>query len=241
MTIYSNEFYETNKAGSSRSAGVVVPLVMDLINPNSVIDVGSGVGTWLSKFEDHGVKDITGVDGDYVDRSRLEIPENRFMAADLREPLHLARTFDLVVSLEVAEHLPSECAAEFIASLARLGNVVLFSAAIPYQGGTNHVNEQWPDYWARHFEANGFVPVDCIRRKIWRNTEVEWWYAQNLLVFVAEKMLSSYPRLQREFELMGADQLSVVHPQKYLYCIQWGEGLQQSLVEAQAESQEGEG
>lgn len=241
MTVYSNEFYETNKEGSSRSAGVVVPLVMDLVNPNSVIDVGSGVGTWLSVFEGHGVKDIIGVDGDYVDRSRLEIPKDRFIAADLREPLHLTRKFDLVVSLEVAEHLPSDCADAFIASLTRLGDVVLFSAAIPLQGGTNHVNEQWPDYWAHHFATLGFVPVDCIRRKIWRNSDVEWWYAQNLLVFVADEMLANYPRLQHEFELMGTEQLALVHPQKYLYCIQWGEELQRSLAEAQAESREGEG
>jgi hypothetical protein len=51
-------------------------------------------------------------------------------------------------------------------SLVSRGPVIVFSAAIPYQGGTNHTNEQWPEYWARHFSAKGYVPVDCVRRQI---------------------------------------------------------------------------
>ena len=65
------------------------------------------------------------------------------------------RKFDLVLSLEVAEHLPSECAEAFVESLVNLGPVILFSAAIPYQGGENHVNEQWPEYWVGVLSGEG--------------------------------------------------------------------------------------
>ena len=56
-----------------------------------------------------------------------------------------------------------ELGATFVASLARHGDAVLFSAAIPFQGGAGHVNEHWPSYWAADFAVHGFVAVDTIR------------------------------------------------------------------------------
>ncbi len=150
-----------------------------------MIDVGCGQGTWLSVFAEYGATDVNGIDGDYVDRDRLEIPADRFHGQDLSRPLAVERTFDLAVSLEVAEHLPEVACDGFVESLTRLAPVVLFSAAAPYQGGQNHVNEQWPEYWAERFARHGYLPVDCLRRRVWANPDVEWWYAQNALLFVA--------------------------------------------------------
>lgn len=140
--LYTKDYYKDIQGGSRRSAKVIVPLVLELIQPRSVIDVGCGVGAWLSVFKECGVRDIMGVDGDYIDKKMLQIPQERFLSFDLREPLRMDRQFDLVVSFEVAEHLPSECAERFVDSLVRLGPAILFSAAIPFQGGAHHMNEQ---------------------------------------------------------------------------------------------------
>ncbi len=156
MQPYTQKFYKDQSVGSRRSAEAIVPLVLTLIKPQSVIDVGCGLGIWLSVFKEFGVKDVFGIDGDHVDRSMLQIPNERFTAFDLKKPIPINRQFDLVISLEVAEHLPEDCAKTFIHSLTGLGPVILFSAAIPFQGGTNHLNEQWPDYWANHFNDNGY-------------------------------------------------------------------------------------
>ena len=121
MLPYTGEYYNALSEGARQSARVVVPLLLEFVRPRSVIDVGCGQGAWLSVFREHGVEDVWGVDGDYVERGRLAIPAERFLAHDLRQPLHLDRQFDLVVSLEVAEHLPAECAGEFVRSLAGLG------------------------------------------------------------------------------------------------------------------------
>jgi len=222
---YTKRFFQDITEGSRRSAREIVPLVLELVRPRSVIDVGCGVGTWLSVFREHGMDDVLGVDGEYVDRSRLEIPEDRFLPSDLREPLRVDGWFDLVVSLEVAEHLPEERADAFVDTLTGLGPVVLFSAAIPFQGGTHHLNEQWPEYWERRFRRKGYVAVDCLRRKVWLNENVEWWYAQNALVFVARERLGDWPLLKREYELAGTSQLPVVHPKKYMEMIEWMRGL----------------
>jgi len=198
---------------------VIVPLVVERLRPRSVVDVGCGLGTWLSVFLENGVADVTGVDGDYVDASRLEIPAERFVAHDLSTPLSLDRRFDLAVSLEVAEHLPADRAAVFVGSLTALAPFVLFSAAIPFQGGTNHVNEQWPEYWAALFEHRGFAAVDCVRREVWSDENVEWWYAQNTLLFVEEGRLAS-PRDGGPFERTPMSQLALVHPRQYLWQVE---------------------
>jgi len=219
MCLYTEDFYQRRRERTLRSAREVVPLVLDLLHPRSVVDVGCADGGWLSVFRAHGVEDIYGIDGEWVDRGTLAIPDDRFAYVDLRKPFRLERQFDLVVSLEVAEHLPGECAETFVDCLTRLGPTILFSAAIPWQGGTGHLNEQWPEYWARHFEDRGYVVVDCLRRKIWQNDKVEWPYVQNALMVVRREALAGHPTLQREFENAGPATLSVVHPRKYLEAI----------------------
>src|SRR5216683_3462390 len=124
-TPYTNEFYTRHRDASLRSARAVVPLVMRLVRPRSVVDVGCGTGTWLSVFRAEGITDIWGIDGDWVDKATLAIPEDRFSAADMRRPFALDRRFDLAVSLEVAEHLPADCARAFVHSLTRLAPAVL--------------------------------------------------------------------------------------------------------------------
>jgi SAM-dependent methyltransferase len=212
---YTRDFYIQQHAIARRSAEVVVPLIMDLVEPRSVVDVGCGSGSWLAAFLAHGVDDVLGVDSEDVPADLLSVPSSRVLRHDLRRPLTINRRFDLVVCLEVAEHLPAEVGEELISSLASLGPLVLFSAAIPHQGGTSHINEQWPDSWAKAFGRQGYVAVDCLRRKVWSEASVAWWYAQNMLVFAERSVVRDSPKLQAEFDLMGTSQLSIIHPRCY--------------------------
>ena len=216
---YSTKFYENQRSGSRQSADRIVPLVVDLVRPKSVVDIGCGVGTWLASFSAQGSEDIFGVDGEYVDRRMLQIPESRFLAGDLTRPISLGRRFDLVCCLEVAEHLAAESAGTLIDSITSLGPVILFSAAAPYQGGTNHVNEQWPEYWTTLFKERGYLPVDCFRTAIWNDPAVEWWYAQNVLLFLEQAHLESLGTndpLRRLFLGTHNPPLALVHPRGYL-------------------------
>lgn len=216
MTVYTKKYYNRQRERSRASAEEVVPLILQMIHLKSVVDVGCGAGTWLSVFKKHGVGDVCGVDGEYVDRGLLQISQEQFFPFDLKKPLKLNRRFDLVVSLEVAEHLPSECAEIFVNSLVSLAPVVLFSAAAPFQGGTSHVNEQWPEYWQKYFEKHGYVVIDALRGKIWKNEKIQYWYRQNILFFADRKYLDNNPVLKSEREKTNINQLSVVHPELYL-------------------------
>jgi len=104
---YTEDYYAAHKEDMRLSAEVIVPLVLELVQPRSVIDVGCGPGEWLSVFKEHGIEDIWGVDGAYLHKEMLLFPEERFIPFDLERPFPTDRKFDLVISLDVAEHLPA--------------------------------------------------------------------------------------------------------------------------------------
>jgi SAM-dependent methyltransferase len=208
---YPPSFFAELATTSRASAREVVPLILDLLGVRSVVDVGCGTGLWLAAFREHGVEDVIGVDAEDVPLEALQIPHDRFRQADLAQPLRLPRTFDLAISLEVAEHLPPEAAEGFIESLVRLAPLVVFSAAVPLQGGFRHLNEQWPDYWAEKFAHRGYVPHDVIRPHIWTNPRVAWWYSQNMLLYARPSSLPERLRAGGG----PAGMLNVVHPENY--------------------------
>lgn len=207
---YDADFYETLDAEVRGSAEVIVPLVVGLLRPESVLDVGCGRGTWLCVFRDAGVAQIVGVDGPHISAGDLEIPADAFVARDLTQAFDLGRRFDLAVSLEVAEHLPADLAQTFVASLVAHAPAVLFSAAIPFQGGAGHVTERWPSYWADLFAVHGYVPVDIVRPAVWSDEQVAFWYAQNTMLYLDK----THARLDalREHASRAERPLDVVHP-----------------------------
>jgi len=211
---YSKLYYKADVVASMDSARVIVPIVVDLLHPKSVIDFGCGMGTWLSVFKENGVGDMLGIDGHWVRPGALFIDPECFVAADLTQPIDPPRRFDLAMSLEVAEHLPSDRAGTFVESIIRAAPAVLFSAAIPFQGGLRHFNEQWPAYWAQLFRERGYRCIDCIRERIWNDPRVTYWYAQNTLLFVDEHSLPEYPSLA-EMERRTSEPLPLVHPEAY--------------------------
>jgi SAM-dependent methyltransferase len=213
--MYEPEFFSRHHAPAERSARRVLPLVIALLHPGSVVDVGCGSGAWLAEAARLGVDDYLGIDG-HTPAGSLGIPTERFLTHDLATPLRLERRFDLVMCLEVGEHLEPDGAEVLVDSLVRLGPAVLFSAAVPHQGGDHHVNEQWPDYWAELFAARGFLAIDAIRPSIWRDDEVNWWYRQNVLLLCEGELVERHAALRDARAATRDEQLAVVHPHLHL-------------------------
>lgn len=207
---YGPAFYEYQQAGSAASAREIVPWVIDLLRPTSVVDIGCGTGSWVAAFQDAGVHDAVGIDGDWVLSAPLQIPREHFLPVDLQRPFTLPRSFDLAISLEVAEHLPESSAASFVDSIVAAAPAVLFSAAVPHQGGWNHLNEQWPHYWATLFKQRQFLPLDCLRAVFWNNPRTRWWYAQNMVLYLR----ADHPLWRTHTP--SVDVPALVHPANYL-------------------------
>lgn len=175
-----NNYIHDEKVHNTNSASSLFPIISEYVIPASVVDVGCGLGTWLKVFYDKGIKDIIGIDGNYIDTSKLKINPEFFLLHDLSKPINLSRKFDLAICLEVAEHLPEEASDIIINTLTDLSDKILFSAAISYQGGQNHINEKPFSYWVEKFNKKGYIVKDVFRDKIWDNKNIEWWYKQNM-------------------------------------------------------------
>jgi SAM-dependent methyltransferase len=197
------------------SAGRIFEIVQRHLALKSALDVGCGTGDFLFQADKRGVADVFGIEGTWAANSRFLLEPEKRRLLDLEQPFDLGRVFDLVISLEVAEHLSARAAQGFVESLARHGDFVLFSAAIPQQGGINHVNEQWPAYWAAQFRAHGFDCHDFIRWEIWEDELLPFYYRQNIFLYARRSVVErGDPRIAKPFP-PSPKLVPVVHPTLY--------------------------
>ncbi len=183
--LYDKDFYKYINFHSIQSANEIVPLVLQIINVKSILDVGCGQGAWLSVWKKMGVRSIFGIDGPHVNLNSLLIDKKKFISANLSKTYpKINKKFDLISCLEVAEHLPHNQSAKFIKFLTMHSSYVLFSAAQIGQGGENHINERNLSYWAKIFKSNDFECYDILRPKFKFNPRISKWYKYNSLLFV---------------------------------------------------------
>lgn len=215
---YNQGFYNQQANESYKTAKNVLELIFEKIMlPKSVLDIGCGVGSWLKAATELGANDIFGIDGSDLAKINLFIDSDRFEQRDLTKFTHLNRQFDMAISLEVAEHISSDKHHAYIKTICSHSETILFSAAIPYQGGTGHVSENWPQYWKTQFSAHGYECFDIIRPIIWDAKGISFWYKQNILMFAKGKAASL---LKERGYSPATNVLALVHPEMYLWAMQ---------------------
>jgi SAM-dependent methyltransferase len=191
---YDSAFMHYADASARHAALTVSRILRVPLAVDSVLDIGCAKGTWLAAWKETGVTTIHGADGAYVDQDRLIIPRNAFTPANLAAPLALGRRFDLVQSLEVAEHIVEASAGQFIVNLVNHSNgLVLFSAAPPGQGGEFHVNEQGYDYWRQKFAGHDYEAFDYLRPRIASDMSISFWYRYNTILYVHRDRAGALP------------------------------------------------
>jgi SAM-dependent methyltransferase len=199
--------------------------------PDSLLDVGCGTGTWLKAADQLGVLDVHGIDG--IDACPSEYSRTRFSKRDLTRPFRLGRRYDVVLCLEVAEHLEEAYANVLIQSLVAHAPKVIFSAACPGQSGQHHVNCQWPDYWQSLFNKEGFACDDAIRWSIWGDPRIRPWYRQNMFAAMHAPALAG--REPRIVPVVHPDMLRAMTesssrvPQRLLRGIRWVRSIRESI------------
>jgi SAM-dependent methyltransferase len=209
---YDDVFYEYQREGALRSARLLLPLLREAFPIRSVLDVGCGAAAWLRAHQEAGVDDILGLDGDYLDPALLLIDPARFRPTDITQPLDLGRRFDLVQCLEVAEHVPAPAGPALVDNLTRHGDHILFSAAVPGQGGKGHINERPLGYWRDLFAGRGFRAFDYLRPRIAHQDEIEWWYRYNTLLYVADAAVEALPAEVRRTQIAPGAPIPDVSP-----------------------------
>ena len=212
---YDATFYEYINRGAIRSAEIILGRLLQVLRITSVVDFGCGQGAWLSVWQRLASAAVLGVDGDYVNRDALLIDKGAFKPWDLTQALACERRFDLCQSLEVAEHLPDAAADTFVKTLVDHADMVMFSAAVPGQGGENHINEQHYAYWRAKFRRHDYLPADFLRPFIATNREVEAWYRYNTLLYVKASTIPALPSALTATLVPDAQAIADVAPLHY--------------------------
>jgi hypothetical protein len=211
--LYNAKFYKNQADKSYKSAKMVLPVVLAIVPPpiKTAVDFGCGMGTWLAALKELGVDEIKGYDGEWVDKGSLFIPPESFSEVRLDKKISLEKRYDMAISLEVAEHLPETSAKTFVQTLTSASDIVLFSAAVPHQGGTNHINEQWPEYWFTLFKEFDYMGIDCLRNLIWNNPEIGIQYRQNIFLYVKKDIINKI-KIQNNLDC----RINIIHPELYI-------------------------
>jgi Methyltransferase domain len=183
---------------------------------SSVVDVGCGGGSWLRAALDLGAARAAGYDLVPVPDEALAVDRGLITITDLSRPIEGAGRYDLAVSTEVAEHIPEACADVFVDNLCRFSDIVLFSAALPYQGGIHHKNENWVEYWNRKFRHRDYVCFDIFREVFWNDTRIPYFYRQNCLLFVRTKWSKA---MEARGLTPSVEPRSLVHPELLIQAV----------------------
>ncbi|GBR74264.1 putative methyltransferase [Candidatus Termititenax aidoneus] len=183
--LYNKSDHEEQATISAqKSARLILEIVKKYFMPKSVIDIGCGAGTFLKCWQDMGVKELKGLDLYSGDFERLLVSKDLLDIVDLNNfSAEKYPKYDMAISLEVAEHIQANSSKMFVNNLAKLSDLILFSAAIPFQPGTAHINCRPIQFWVDLFNAAGFDCFDCIRPAAMKNKDIEWWYSQNIMLF----------------------------------------------------------
>jgi SAM-dependent methyltransferase len=153
--IYDDAYYGKFVEPTMRiSADAIADSVAKTFAPASVVDVGCGTGVLLDALRDRGIN-VSGLelaDAAIARCRRRGLDVRKF---DIEQETPPPVRADVVVSTEVAEHLPASCADRFVDLLVGIADTVVLTAATPGLVGTDHVNEQPNEYWIAKFEARG--------------------------------------------------------------------------------------
>ncbi len=187
--LYNNSYYEELDKEALKSSSLIAQTISKAFSPKKVLDVGCGTGALLKAFKDIKIEGI-GLEYSEVALDICHSRDLKVIKFDLERKSVIQNinqdSFDLVISLEVAEHLPESVSDNYIDLLCSYGKVIIFTAATLGQGGTDHVNEQPHEYWINKFWVRNYIFDQVLSfewRNEWRIRHIAPWYYNNLMIF----------------------------------------------------------
>lgn len=124
------------------------------IGPRSVMDAGCALGMLVEQLRARGV-DAEGIDiSEYAIAQADESVRPYVRVGSITEPFN--RRYDLIVCIEVLEHMPRADAEAAIANMCAWSDDILFSSSPYDHKEATHLNVHPLEYWAEQFARHGF-------------------------------------------------------------------------------------
>lgn len=214
MHNYNKKFFDYIDNQSFESAEIILKEIYKNINFQSIVDVGCGTGSWLRAASSITKNlNLIGIDGKYAKKT-FSCEKANFISHDLEKNFNnkIKIKTDLVVCMEVAEHLSFKRSTSFIKNLCSLSDTILFGAAVKHQRGTLHINEQPQSFWVNLFSKNGYIAHYLPRKKLWNNEKIlkTPYYISNSFLFI--KKNSKNLKKFTKYKVNENDVIDIVHP-----------------------------
>ena len=181
--------YWTNNSlkGHVYDNGLAVALLklLPFLYVKTIADFGCGPGWYVALLRRNGY-DTQGYDGNPAveEMSSLFFDDGFYCQnIDLTEELEAEEPFDMVMSLEVGEHIPKQWESFFFDNLTRNANhYILLSWAVEAQPGDGHVNCHSNEYVVSQMKNRGYT-LNCPVSRYLRKSASLWWFKNTLMLF----------------------------------------------------------
>ena len=187
---YRYSFYKNRTAATSSASDIILRTIAKSFSDiNLVYDIGCGSGAWLEAADDIFKPDkLIGLEGEWLPEKILKKVDNKKISikkGNLNSDLFLSNVTecDLIICLEVLEHLQENTVKFICEKIFKKARYILFSAALPFQGGNGHITERPLSFYVELMNQNGYGCKDKLREKIWNNDKIPFWYRQNIVLF----------------------------------------------------------
>jgi len=134
--------------------GAIADRIVSDIAPGSVLDAGCAMGFLVEKLRERGVEAF-GVDNSEYAIAQVHPGIRPYCwVGSVAAPL--PRRYDLIVTIEVLEHMPQDQAERALANLCQSTDDILFSSTPFDYKEASHLNVHSPEYWATLFARQDF-------------------------------------------------------------------------------------
>jgi hypothetical protein len=161
ISLYNDEFFEWHLKHARHYSIETMNWYIERFQPDSVVDFGCGIGSYLESCYFNQVPKFQGFDigGEFAKKYTPNFLHKYIEYVDCTTPIDCG-TFECVISFETIEHIEPSGTEVFIKNLVNatdksLGRI-LFTGAPPEQEGCGHINCQTKEYWLEAFAKHNF-------------------------------------------------------------------------------------
>jgi SAM-dependent methyltransferase len=168
-------------------AAIISTAIMDQFAPDSVFDIGCGIGLHMKPFLDADI-DAAGVDETDVAHENAVVPTKRIAIQNLTAPYDPGERYDMVLCIDMLEYTAPEQEAALLTTITNaVRETAVVSVPLPRYSSFRYDREEPLAYWVDRFDDHGLQYDEAATQELQERVDAdeEAWVPEQLLVFRA--------------------------------------------------------